>query len=243
MTLQISDTHVHSHTHYIHEVCQQLWGIVAHVLPNACISVTQQPRDDWLVCSLTIMTLDCKQKTFRKCFYYYQYSCTYLKCIWTYWHARHLTKLKVNEEFKQGLPYFLIGVARRHGKHVGLFSKYFSPVPLADLHAVLKMVLVVRVKGLDAATKKLHIQTFISWHISAIYWHLNILLVKSRPQSHYKDVDHLCHRLWCQMEPMQKQLSVCLFYNNKLIIVFIYPFDNVNILGERIKKNTRKLLK
>lgn len=50
---------------------------------------------------------------------------------------------------KWGAPYFLIGVARRDSKHVGLISKNFSPVPLTGLHPVLKMVLVIRVKGLN----------------------------------------------------------------------------------------------
>lgn len=44
--------------------------------------------------------------------------------------------------------YFLIGVARGDGEHVGFVSEDFSPVPLTGLHAVLKVVLVVGVEGL-----------------------------------------------------------------------------------------------
>lgn len=54
---------------------------------------------------------------------------------------------------QQALPYFLIRVAQRDGEHVGLVPENFSPVPLTGLHTVLKVVLVVRVEGLDAATE------------------------------------------------------------------------------------------
>lgn len=54
---------------------------------------------------------------------------------------------------KRGGPYFLIGVAGGHSKHVGLFSKNFSPVPLTGLHSILKMVLIIRVEGLNTTTK------------------------------------------------------------------------------------------
>lgn len=49
--------------------------------------------------------------------------------------------------------YFLIGVARGDGKHVGFISKYFSPVPLTGFHAVLKVVLIIRVEGLRTRRK------------------------------------------------------------------------------------------
>lgn len=54
---------------------------------------------------------------------------------------------------KWGVPYFLIGVAGRDSKHVGLISKNFGPVPLTGLHPVLKMVLVIGVEGLDRTVK------------------------------------------------------------------------------------------
>lgn len=49
--------------------------------------------------------------------------------------------------------YFLIRVARGDGEHVGFISKYFSPVPLTGFHAVLKVVLVIRVEGLHTRRK------------------------------------------------------------------------------------------
>ena len=55
---------------------------------------------------------------------------------------------------KRGVPYFLIGVAGRDREHVGLFSKNFSPVPLTGLHPILKMVLIIRVEGLDTGKRK-----------------------------------------------------------------------------------------
>lgn len=54
---------------------------------------------------------------------------------------------------KWGVLYFLIRVAGRDSKHVGLLAENVSPVPLTDLHPVLKMVLVIRVEGLDTTTK------------------------------------------------------------------------------------------
>lgn len=54
---------------------------------------------------------------------------------------------------RQARPYFLVRVARRDSEHVGLVSEHFGPVPLTGLHAVLKVVLVVRVEGLDAAAE------------------------------------------------------------------------------------------
>lgn len=50
--------------------------------------------------------------------------------------------------------YFLIRVARGDGEHVGFISKYFSPVPLTGFHAVLKVVLIIRVEGLRTRRKK-----------------------------------------------------------------------------------------
>jgi len=45
--------------------------------------------------------------------------------------------------------YLLIAVARGDRKHVGLLSKHLGPVPLTGLHAVLEVVFIIRVKGLD----------------------------------------------------------------------------------------------
>ena len=50
------------------------------------------------------------------------------------------------------MSYFLIGVAGGDGEHVRLLSEHLGPVPLAVLHPVLKMVLVIRVEGLDKTT-------------------------------------------------------------------------------------------
>ena len=50
--------------------------------------------------------------------------------------------------------YLLIAVARGDSKHVGLLSKHFCPVPLTGLHAVLEVVLVIRVKGLDEGNEE-----------------------------------------------------------------------------------------
>lgn len=69
-------------------------------------------------------------------------------------------KSTVKSPDERGVPYFLIGVARRDSKHVGLFSKNFSPVSLTGLHPVLKMVLVVRVESLDTRKKTEDINTY-----------------------------------------------------------------------------------
>lgn len=62
--------------------------------------------------------------------------------------------------------YFLIRVARGDGKHVGFISKHFSPVPLTGFHAVLKVVLVIRIEGLRTRRKtdRQH-----SWYYSAVH--------------------------------------------------------------------------
>lgn len=67
---------------------------------------------------------------------------------------------------KRGVPYFLIGVAGRDSKHVGFFSKNFSPVPLTGLHPVLKMVLIIRVEGLDTTRKIQGVNTCLRNSIS-----------------------------------------------------------------------------
>lgn len=48
--------------------------------------------------------------------------------------------------------HFLIRVAGGHCKHVALVAKHLGPVPLTRLHAVLEMVLIVGVEGLNAGT-------------------------------------------------------------------------------------------
>lgn len=50
--------------------------------------------------------------------------------------------------------HFLIRVAGRNCKHVALVPEHLRPVPLTRLHAILEMVLVVGVEGLNARTKK-----------------------------------------------------------------------------------------
>lgn len=61
------------------------------------------------------------------------------------------------------MPYFLIGVARRDSKHAGFISKNFSPVPLTEFHTVLKMVLIIRVEGLDTTkTPNINYAQYIS---------------------------------------------------------------------------------
>lgn len=121
---------------------------VTYVL-SPCGSVTQ--HQEWRACWsvpytwLWIVNKDEVQRNVR----YYQHNFTYLQMHRGANWALHRRK----QRQQQALPYFLIGVARRDGEHVGLVSENFSPVPLTGLHTVLKVVLVVGVEGLDAATE------------------------------------------------------------------------------------------
>lgn len=83
----------------------------------------------------------------QKNVYYYQHNFTYLK------NASGVNWCTKQTDKRQARPYFLVRVARRDSEHVGLVSEHFSPVPLTGLHTVLKVVLVVRVEGLDAAAE------------------------------------------------------------------------------------------